>query len=235
MDYLKIFYSSVLSISALFLLTKLIGKKQIAQFTMFDYINGITIGSIAAEMATELEASPFKPLLAMVIYAVVTWLISIISDKSLTARRFFTGRSVIIFKNQKIYKNNFLKAKLDINEFLMQAREHGYFNLSDIDTAILEPNGNISFMPNSNTKPLTPKDMDIKTNQEKLCINVIIDGKILHRNLEAAGKNETWLANELKNQNIKSADDVLLAFCDSSDKLVVYSQNQSGKDFDVFQ
>lgn len=235
MDYLRIVFSSLFSIIALFFLTKLIGKKQIAQFTMFDYINGITIGSIAAEMATELEVNPLKPLVAMVVYSLVTLLFSVMTNKSLVARRFFTGRSVILFENEKFYTHNLSKARMDINEFLMQARTQGYFNLSDIDTAVLEPNGNISFLPKSDLKPVTPKDMNISVQQEKPCFNFIIDGTILYRNLEAAGKNDKWLDNELKKQNVKSADDVFLAFCDNNDKLTVYTENRDGKDFDIFQ
>lgn len=234
MDYLKVVYSSIFSILALFLLTKMIGKKQIAQFTMFDYVNGITIGSIAAEMATELEDNPLKELLAMVVYALVVLLFSVLTNKSLAARRFLTGRPIILFENEKIYVENLAKAKIDVNEFLMQARGQGYFNLSNIDTAVLEPNGSISFLPKSDNKPLTPKDMNITVQQEKPCFNVVIDGNILHRNLKAAGKNENWLDNELKKQDIKSVDDVFLAFCDNTDTLTVYTQNRDGGNFSIF-
>lgn len=233
MDYLRIIYSSLFSIIALFFLTKLIGKKQLSHFTMFDYVNGITIGSIAAEMATELKDKPLEPLLAMTVYAVVTFLISVITNKSLAIRRFFNGRSMILFENEKFYTHNFSKSKININEFLVQARSHGYFNLSDIDTAILESNGNISFLPKSDSKPITPKDVNVSVQQEHLCINLIIDGTVLYRNLKAIGKNEKWLNSELKKQDIKSAEDVFFAFYD--DKLIVYTENRDGKTFDIFQ
>ena len=234
MEYLQTIFASLFSVTALFFLTKLIGKKQLSHFTMFDYVNGITIGSIAAEMTTELKDRPLEPFLAMVVYALVTFSISVITNKSLAIRRFFNGRSLVLFENEKFYIHNFNKAKININEFLMQARSSGYFTLTDIDVAILESNGNISFLPKSDSKPLTPKDVNLPIQQEKICPNLILDGKVLGRNLKAIGKDEKWLYGELKKQKIKSADDVFLAFLDN-DNLTVYTQNRDGKTFDIFQ
>ncbi len=234
MDYLQTVYASFFSIIALFFLTKLIGKKQLSHFTMFDYVNGITIGSIAAEMATELKDKPLEPLLAMTVYAVITFLISVITNKSLAIRRFFNGRSLVLFENEKFYVHNFSKSKININEFLMQARSSGYFNLTDIDTAILESNGNISFLPKSDAKPITPKDMNIGVQQEQLSTNLILDGRVLYRNLKAAGKSEKWLYSELEKQKIKSPENVFLASYDGN-KIIVYTKNRDGKTFDIFQ
>ena len=141
MDLLKIVWLSLGSLLALFILTKIMGNKEMAQLSMFDYIIGITIGSIAAEMSTALENDFMQPLLAMIIYALASVVISFVSYKSLKINRFLTGPSLILLDNGEIYRNNLKKAKLDITEFLMQCRTSGYFNLSDIQTAILEPSG----------------------------------------------------------------------------------------------
>ena len=147
MDFLRVLLTAPLSIVVLFFMSKLIGNKQISNLNIFDYINGITIGSIAAELATcELEELPYIAI-ALVIYAVIVFLLSLISQKSIKLRRFFTGKSILLYDKGKMYKKNMITAKLDFNEFLMMLRSQGYFNLNEIETAILEQNGDMSVLP----------------------------------------------------------------------------------------
>ena len=142
MEILKVIITSIVSIVVLFLLTKLVGNKQLSELNMFDYIVSITIGSIAAEMSTELE-NPEQPLVAMVVYGVISFIVSICCSKSLTVRRLIFGHSVVLMQNGKLYRENFKKCRLDLNEFLMQCRLDGYYDLSAIDTAVMEASGKI--------------------------------------------------------------------------------------------
>lgn len=234
MNLLNVLLSSIGSIIALFLLTKLIGNKQMSELNMFDYVNGITIGSIAAEMATSLEGDFLLPLLAMIIYAAVAILLSYISNKSVFLRRFINGRSLILLNNGKMFRNNFKTAKVDLNEFLVQCRIAGYFNIDDIQTAVLEANGKISFLPKADKRPCNLNDLDIKTTKEEPVATVIIDGKILHKNLKFVGKDETWLNKELSNQNVKLKE-VFVATCDNNNKLSVYIKLNNGSKNDIFE
>lgn len=122
MEILKIIILSFSSAIFLFILTKLMGNKEMSQLSMFDYIIGITIGSIAAEMSTALESSFTQPLVAMAIYAIISILLSIFSNKSLKFRRLIYGNTLILYNNGEIFKNNLKKAKMDLNEFLTQCR-----------------------------------------------------------------------------------------------------------------
>lgn len=122
MDLLKIVALSLGSVIFLFILTKLMGNKEMSQLSMFDYIIGITIGSIAAEMSTALESDFMQPVVAMAVYAVVSIIISVLSYKSLKIRRIISGNSLILLDNGELYRDNLKKAKLDLNEFLMQCR-----------------------------------------------------------------------------------------------------------------
>ena len=213
---------SLISIAVLFILTKLLGAKQISQLTFFDYAIGISIGSIAAELAANDDAEYMDILLAMVIYSLVAVGISIATNKSIKARRFFTGTSLLLIDNGKIIRGNLKKAKFDINDLLAEARYSGYFNISDIQFAILEINGHISFLPKSDKRPITPNDLAMKPQQEELCANVIFDGKVMHENLKYAGKNEEWLNKQLEAQHIKRPEDVFLGICDDNDQLIVF-------------
>lgn len=234
MDLLKIVWLSLGSLLALFILTKIMGNKEMSQLSMFDYIIGITIGSIAAEMSTALENDFMQPLLAMIIYALASVVISFVSYKSLKINRFLTGPSLILLDNGEIYRNNLKKAKLDITEFLMQCRTSGYFNLSDIQTAILEPNGKISFLPKAEKRPATPSDMNISVPVDRVVVNVVLDGIVLKENLYHTGNDELWLEKQLVSQGIQNVDDIYLATCDCNNNLSVYLKKDLENKHDFF-
>lgn len=235
MELIKVAALSFSSAIFLFILTKLMGNKEMSQLSMFDYIIGITIGSIAAEMATALESDFMQPLVAMGIYALVSIVFSIFSYKSLKFSRLISGTSLVLFDNGQIYRKNLKKAKLDINEFLMQCRTNGYFNLNDIQTAILESNGKISFLPTEAKRSTTPADFNIIPSPERICINIILDGKLLKENLYYTGNDELWLEKQMASQNINDIQDVFLATCDSKNNLSIYLKNDLENKQDFFQ
>ena len=233
MDLLKVVLTSVGSVIALFILTKLMGNKQMSQLSMFDYIVGISIGSIAAEMATELEEFQ-KPLIAMVIYALLSVLISIANYKSIKLRRLLTGTSLILFENGKLFRANLKKARIDVNEFLTLCRSKGYFNIAHLQSVILEPNGHISVLPLSTQRPATPKDLNLTPPEDKPVIDIIIDGQILINNLKYTGNNENWLYKQLHAQGIDQVSDVFLATCDHENNLSVYQIINKKMTRDIF-
>ena len=212
------------SFATLFIAAKLIGHKQIAQLDFFDYITGITIGSIAAEMATELE-EPWKPFIAILIYAGVTLLFSVVTNKFPRTRRYLYGSSTILMDHGKLYRGNLKKAKLDLEEFLTMCRQQGYFDLTSIQTAIFEFNGRLTILPVSTQRPATPGDMNLSPEQELLFTELIMDGRILESNLQRMGLNLTWLDRQLKQRGIHSAQDVFLAICDRNRKLLIYEND----------
>lgn len=235
MDLVKVVFLSLGSAVALFILTKIMGNKEISQLSMFDYIIGITIGSIAAEMATALESDFMQPLVAMSMYAVVAIIISIVNNKSLKIRRFIYGRSLVLLDNGVLYRKNFKKAKLDMNEFLTQCRTNGYFNINDLQTAIFEANGKISFLPKSGKRPATPDDLNIKVDLEKITVNVILDGILLKENLYSTGHDEIWLQKQMVSQGFESVEDVFLGMCDSNGNLSLYRKEEVQNSHDRFE
>ena len=197
MSFLTLCLTSLGSFGALFLVAKFIGHKQIAQFDFFDYITGITIGSIAAEMATELE-QPWKPLTAIVIYGGVTLLLSVISNKFTRTRKYINGTPTILMDRGKLYYDNLKKAKLDLSEFMVMCRQQGYFDLTSIQTAVFEYNGKLTILPVSSQRPATPADMNLSPAQELLFTELIMDGRILDDNLRRMGLDLNWLDKQLK-------------------------------------
>lgn len=226
MNFLTLCLTALGSFAALFLAAKLIGHKQIAQLDFFDYITGITIGSIAAEMATELE-EPWKPLTAMFIYGGVTLLLSIISNKFPRTRKYLNGTPTILMDHGKLYYENLKKAKLDLSEFMVMCRQQGYFDLTSIQTAVFEYNGRLTILPVSSQRPATPNDMNLSPEQEQFFTELIMDGRVLEDNLKRMGFDLTWLDKQLKQHHIHSPQDVTLAICDRNQKFVVYRKTSS--------
>lgn len=233
MDYFKVFLSSVLSIVALFFSAKIIGNKQMSQLNMFDYINGITIGSIAADMSIHLDNNIFYPLIAIIVYTVAIALISRIGSKNIHLRRFFTGKTIILMDKGKLYYNNFKIAKLDLNEFLTQCRINGFFDIDDIETAMLEQNGMLSFLPRSVSRPVTPKDITLIPPIDRPFFCVISDGVILYENLAQSGLTEKDLCFELELSKV-DLQDVFAAFYDGS-RISIYPKCDSETKNDITQ
>ena len=223
MVFIKLCLIAFGSFAVLFLVAKFIGHKQIAQLDFFDYITGITIGSIAAEMATELE-EPWKPLTAMFLYGGVTLLLSIISNKFPRSRKYLNGSPTILMDNGKLFYKNLKKAKLDLSEFMVMCRQQGYFDLTNIQTAVFEYNGKLTILPVTSQRPATPKDLNVIPDQELLFTELIMDGRILEDNLKRMGLDLTWLDKQLKQHHVHSPKDVILAVCDPNLKFVLYEK-----------
>lgn len=222
MDTIKLILTSLLSVGALFIITKIMGHKQVAQLDFFDYVSGITIGSIGAELATELE-SPEKPLIALIIYGIASALLNYLTTKLPRTRKYINGSPTILMNGGKMYRDNLKKAKLDLSEFMLLCRERGYFNLEEIQTAVFEHNGQLSILPRSANRPLSPDDLNLKPNQASMGVEVIIDGRVLGENLSRMGRDENWLTKQLKSQKYSNAKEIFLGiYHPDEDKLTLY-------------
>ncbi len=216
---------SIASLVVLFLITKLLGKKQVSQLSIFDYTIGISIGNFAAEIITDLDTQLINGIIAMLIFGLAAYLVSYLSIKSVSLRRFFMGTPTILIDKGKIIEKNLLKVKLDINTLLEQCRMNNYFNIDEIEYAILEVNGNVSVLPKGENKNITIKDMNLPSQKQGLCANVIIDTRIMSGNLKNINKTEQWLKKELKIKGYKDTSNILLATVDLDEKLMVYEKN----------
>lgn len=224
-DFLNICFRTILILIILFFITKMMGKKQISELNFFDYVVGITIGSIAADISLDIEKNMIAGIAALFIYGFISYIISFVSIKSILARRFFIGVPTVLVEKGKIIESGLKKSKIDVNDLLMEARENGYFNLDEIDYALMEVNGNISFLPKEKEKPVTKKDIKIKCNNEGLTVNAIIDSKYMANNMKAINKDKEWLDHELKVNGYDNYDNILLATIDNNYKVTIYEKN----------
>lgn len=224
-NFLNICFRTILVLIILFFITKMMGKKQISELNFFDYVVGITIGSIAADISLDIEKNMIAGIAALFIYGFISYIISFVSIKSILARRFFIGVPTVLVEKGKIIESGLKKSKIDVNDLLMEARENGYFNLDEIDYALMEVNGNISFLPKEKEKPVTKRDMKIKCSNEGLTVNAIIDSKYMANNMKAINKDKEWLDHELKVNGYDNYDNILLATIDNNYKVTIYEKN----------
>ena len=222
MQIVKVILTALLSVVALFIITKIMGHKQVAQLDFFDYVSGITIGSIGAELATELE-EPYKPLIALCVWGGASLILNIIAHKLPKTRKYINGTPTILMNEGKLYRKNLKKAKLDLSEFMMLCREQGYFDLDEIQTAIFEHNGKVSILPKAANRPATPEDLKITAKATHIGVEVIMDGRVMGENLTRMGRDTNWLEKQLKAQGYKSVKDVFLGiYRPEEDKLTLY-------------
>lgn len=235
MDFFMLVIKSVASLFALFIFTNALGKKQINQLNMFDYVIGISIGNVVAEMTVNKEVIFWDGIIVMGIYSLISIIISFITIKSIVLRRIISGTPTILIENGKIIEKGLVKSKLDINDLLEEARIDGYFDISEIEYAIMEANGKVSFLPKSKYKPVTSNDLKINSNYKGLCTNVVIDGKIMKNNLKRINKDEKWLLRRLNNLNYNNINNLLLVTCDTNEKLSIFEKKIKANKYGNFE
>lgn len=224
-DTLSIVIKGFISLVYLFLVIKILGKKQISELNIFDYVIGISLGNIAAEMTINKDITIFNGLLAMSVYAAISLFVSYITAKSIMARRFAVGFPIVLIENGKISKEQLKKVKIDLNDLLQDARENGYFDISEIEYAIMEVSGKVSFLPKSQYRPATCNDMKIKKDYDGLVANLIMDGKVMEEHLKLIGHDYNWLMKRLEKAGYHDPSEIFLALCDSKEKMTFYPMN----------
>ncbi len=219
--------NSVVSFAFLFIIAKILGKKQIAQLEFIDYAIGISLGSIAAEMATNSEVPFYHFLLAMAIFMLLALIIDIVGRKSTFFKRLMKGKPVAVIYDGKIDYKQLKKSKIDVNDLLSMLREKNYFDIEDVAYAIFETSGQLSVMPKGNQRPLVAEDMgEDKVKQAEISNILVVDGAVSYSGLNEANKSMQWLLDKLKFDDKKQLENVILATYDSeSDSLSVHTKD----------
>ncbi|MDQ6599150.1 DUF421 domain-containing protein [Bacillus salipaludis] len=211
---------SLIFLLLVFLTTKLLGKKQISELNFFEYVAGITIGSIAGEVVTGLESNAYHGALAIIVFGLITFMADFLSLKSKKFRDVMDGRGAVVIKDGKVLEENLKKEKYTIDELSALLRQKDIFRIADVEFAVLEPKGNLSAMLKKENRPLTPKDLQMKTANEKEPQTVIMDGKILDEALRSSGKSRGWLTTELEKLGV-TLDNVFIGQVDSYGELTI--------------
>ncbi|PEK95922.1 DUF421 domain-containing protein [Bacillus mycoides] len=219
-EWTLVILRSVFILIILFAITKWLGKRQISQLSFFEYIAGMTIGDIAAQVSTGLDSKFFHGVFAILIFAVVPFFTGILSLKNKTARDFFEGKSTVLIKDGKILEDNLKKEKYTSDELLELLRGKNAFSVADVEFAVLEPSGELNVLLKKDRQPLTAKDISLKVPNEKEPQTVIMDGNVLDEPLSASGHNRSWLHSELEKLGVV-IENVFLGQVDSYGQLTI--------------
>lgn len=219
-SWIDVIIRSFVFLALLFFMTKILGKKQISELSFFEYVSGITIGSIAGEAITGLELNMYQGMVAIIIFSLATLFADILALKSKSFRDFIEGRGTVFIKDGKVLEENLKKEKYSVDELSALLRQKDIYRIADVEFAVLEPRGNLSALLKKENRPLTPKDLQMKVPTEKEPQTVIMDGSILDEALRSAGKSRGWLETELEKLEL-TLDNVFIGQVDSYGELTV--------------
>ncbi|EKQ52852.1 MULTISPECIES: DUF421 domain-containing protein [unclassified Clostridium] len=222
---LVVFVRAIIAFFSLLIFAKILGKQQISQLTFFDYALGITIGSIAATLTTDLSSRAWPHFVGLFTWFLLGYLMQIITEKWRYAAKYIEGEPTIVIMNGKIMESALRKLKYTAADIMGLLRIKDVFDLSQVDFAIIEPNGQLSVLKKPEYENLTPKDMSILKAPSGLSTELIYDGILIHENLRQLNKTEKWITEQLKMHEIKDISEVFLATLTPSGSLYIDKYN----------
>lgn len=204
---IEIIFRTIAAFFILMVVARILGKITISQMTYFDFVAAITMGAITANLAFNHSLNIFDPLVSIVTFAAVTFFIAYISLKSQKARKIFAGDPTVVIQNGKILENNMRKMRYTLDYLNQELREKNVFNIEEVLFAILEVNGTLTILKKPQYRQVTRQDLWIAANPEwRLAIELIMDGKIIDKNLRENHIAFSWLDKKLNERNLRVSD-----------------------------
>jgi uncharacterized membrane protein YcaP (DUF421 family) len=197
------------------------GKQQVAQLTFFDYVVGITIGSIASTLSVQVNENLLSTLAGLATWVALAIVLAYLCMHSVKLRKLVDGEPTVVIANGKILEDNLNGIRIPIEELLSELRAMGVFNISDVQSALFEPGGKISIQKKFQKQPVTPGDLNISPQYDGLPVNLILDGVLLKDSLRSLNLTKAWLHHQLKKQDINAVTEVSLAQLDTKGNLYV--------------
>lgn len=219
-QWLEIALRTLVAVVTLFVLTRLLGKRQVNEMSLFEYITGITIGSLAAYISLDLEAGWYLGLVALSVWVAVSLGIEYLQLKSKKVRDWLDGKPTVLIQDGKIFEENMRKERLTSDELMQLLRRQRIFRVADVEFAVMETNGSISVLPKKEHQPLTPAALGLKAGADGPSQTVAMDGKMMNESLASAGLHPNWLKAELERMDV-AVEDVFLAQVDADGQLYV--------------
>jgi uncharacterized membrane protein YcaP (DUF421 family) len=220
-SYLFIALRSLFAFVAVLLMARWLNKEQLSHLTFIDWIVGITIGSIAANMATDFQGRSWSYMTALVAFSAAAYLVGFITEKSRPVRKLIEGEPTVVIHNGRILEHNMAKLRYNLDNLLSQLRDKNVFNIEDVEFALLEGNGGLSVLLKSQKRPVTPADLNVPTSYEGVSSEIIVDGQVIYQNLRQNELDEQWLIAELKKRGYNSPRDIMFASLSSDGHLYI--------------
>ena len=219
-------FNSVLVYLLLLILARIIGKKLIGQLTFFDFVTGITIGTIGGAFVTT-ELRSYYVLLSAVVFAVLVFITGRLTLRNVTFRKIVEGEPIVVVQNGKIYEENMRKVRYNVDDLMMQLREKDVFDVGEVEFAVIEPHGQLSVLKKTQYQPPTAKDLNLNTQYKGLSTEIIRDGAIQEENLKQNHLSYEWLYKELARRNVRDVHDVVYATLSTAGDLYIDLRNDA--------
>lgn len=203
----------IIGFFTLLIFARLLGKQLISELTLFDYIIGITIGSTASSLTTDLTSRAWPHWVGITIWVVLAVIFQFITLKSKPASDYIDDKPTVIMLDGQILESAMGKRRYRIEDLLAQLRSKNIFNLNEVKFALLEKDGTLSVLKKSEYNNVTLKDLNIPTSPSNPSFEIIYDGVIIEKNLQNANTNVEWLKEQLKLRNLKVSDVFLASLC----------------------
>ncbi|MDQ0158944.1 YetF domain-containing protein [Alkalibacillus salilacus] len=214
----------------LLVLTRLMGRKEIAQLTFFNFVSAISIGTIGASLAIDSSFSVTNGIIALLTWSAFTIFIGFLDLKSPLFRNTVEGQPVILIQKGEIMDKALQKVRLDLDALNTLLRKKNVFEISDVDYAIFETDGTLSVMKKETKQPLTKGNMNITQATDMTfptSASVISDGKIQEKNLKKLNIDNEWVEQQLRLSGINSISDVFYAEVQKDGTLYIDTNNDS--------
>lgn len=210
---------SCIAYITLMIFTRLLGKQQISQLTFFDYVLGITIGSTASTLTTDLDSRAWPHWVGIFVWSFLVFFTQWITVKSQWLSKYLDGDPVVLIANGRILESSMKRMRYRLSDLLEQLRSQGVFDISEVEFAVLEVSGQISILKKTQYLPLTPQDMKLKTDYQGLSAQIIYDGVLIEPNLAKLNLSRSWLNKQLKKQGVHDVSEVFLASLNTKGEL----------------
>lgn len=210
---------AVVTFSTLFILSRIMGKTQIGHLTFFEYVTGITIGSIAGALSVDLNVRPWPMFVSMLAWFALTLLTQWAGIKNRWVSRLLTGQPVVVVQNGQILEGALRSLRMNYDDLDLLLRTKNVFDVTTVEFALMEPNGELSVLKRSQHEPVTPADLGLSTDYKGLGVELIVDGEVMDQNLRTLKLNHGWLYARLRERGLDSPKQVFLAIIDTSGQI----------------
>ena len=190
---LIIFFRAIILYIIVLIVMRIMGKREIGQMQPFELAISIMIADLAATPMADTGSPISNGIIPILGLLVMHLIISTVNIKSTKAREILCGKPSILINKGKIDENVLRKERFTINELEERLRDNNIFNIGDVEYAILETSGQVTVIPKPDKRNTIPADFNIKPKYEGISYDLVVDGRVMYKNLEKIGKNYIWL------------------------------------------
>lgn len=232
-EWINVILRTWLAMVILYMMTKLLGKRQVSQLSLFEYMTGLTMGSVVAYITLNADGKWLQGILTLAVWGLTSAAVSMLQLKSKRFRDWIDGKGTVIIQNGRIMEQNMRKERLTIDEMMIQLRNRNAFTLADVEFAIMEPTGEINVLLKKQHQPLTLQHVHPRQGEgnasDQIPTIVLMDGMILPEELKRIGKDTAWLEYELEKRKMRK-EEVFVAEVNSAYQLNIYPFYQQNED-----